>query len=113
MFCVSTQKTRVGHECFLPLPSPATPPLSTSITSSCLYVEVPMVTLSPSRVTLMEGEKVDLTCTTSGVPSPELIWKMVLVSNYEVRSHTHTHTETHFRYFNADNELIPCQKMIY
>ncbi|XP_073322137.1 BDNF/NT-3 growth factors receptor [Pagrus major] len=46
--------------------------------------EVPMATLSPSRVTLMEGEKVDLSCVTSGVPSPELIWNMVLVSNYEI-----------------------------
>lgn len=47
-----------------------------------------MATLSPSNVTLMEGESVDLTCTTSGVPSPELIWKMVLASPDEVRKHT-------------------------
>ncbi|XP_042343984.1 neurotrophic tyrosine kinase, receptor, type 2a [Plectropomus leopardus] len=46
--------------------------------------EVPMATLSPSKVTLMEGKHVDLSCTTSGVPSPELIWNMALVSNYEI-----------------------------
>uniref|UniRef100_UPI0037E827E7 BDNF/NT-3 growth factors receptor n=1 Tax=Semicossyphus pulcher TaxID=241346 RepID=UPI0037E827E7 len=46
--------------------------------------EVPMATLSPSKVTLMQGESVDLSCMTSGVPSPELIWNMVLVSNYEI-----------------------------
>ncbi|XP_076587507.1 BDNF/NT-3 growth factors receptor isoform X1 [Chaetodon auriga] len=48
--------------------------------------EVPMATLNPSKVTLMEGERVDLSCTTSGVPSPELIWKMALVSNYEIET---------------------------
>ncbi|XP_041643093.1 neurotrophic tyrosine kinase, receptor, type 2a [Cheilinus undulatus] len=48
--------------------------------------EVPMATLSPSKVTLMEGKSVDLSCTTSGVPSPELIWNMVLVSNYEIET---------------------------
>uniref|UniRef100_A0A3P8RUH1 Tyrosine-protein kinase receptor n=1 Tax=Amphiprion percula TaxID=161767 RepID=A0A3P8RUH1_AMPPE len=66
-----------------------------------LYVEVPMATLSPSKVTVMEGENVQLSCMTSGVPSPELIWNMVLVSYYEVwslsLSHTHTHTHTHSR----------------
>uniref|UniRef100_A0AAQ5YDX2 Tyrosine-protein kinase receptor n=1 Tax=Amphiprion ocellaris TaxID=80972 RepID=A0AAQ5YDX2_AMPOC len=41
--------------------------------------EVPMATLSPSKVTVMEGENVQLSCMTSGVPSPELIWNMVLV----------------------------------
>ncbi|XP_037535997.1 neurotrophic tyrosine kinase, receptor, type 2a [Nematolebias whitei] len=46
--------------------------------------EVPMATLSPSKVTVKEGENVELSCTTSGVPSPELIWNMVLVSNYEI-----------------------------
>ncbi|KAK5871106.1 hypothetical protein PBY51_004005 [Eleginops maclovinus] len=48
--------------------------------------EVPMATLSPSKVTLMEGKHVDLSCTTSGVPSPELIWNMTLVSNYEIET---------------------------
>ncbi|XP_036954467.1 neurotrophic tyrosine kinase, receptor, type 2a isoform X2 [Acanthopagrus latus] len=48
--------------------------------------DVPMATLNPSRVTLMEGEKVDLSCTTSGVPSPELIWNMALVSSYEIET---------------------------
>ncbi|XP_075875702.1 BDNF/NT-3 growth factors receptor isoform X3 [Nelusetta ayraudi] len=46
--------------------------------------EVPMATVSPSNVTLMEGENVDLSCTTSGVPSPELIWKMIIKSSYEI-----------------------------
>ncbi|XP_049906809.1 neurotrophic tyrosine kinase, receptor, type 2a isoform X3 [Epinephelus moara] len=46
--------------------------------------EVPMATLSPSKVVKMEGTQVELSCTTSGVPSPELIWNMVLVSNYEI-----------------------------
>ncbi|KAL7391716.1 hypothetical protein ABVT39_013574 [Epinephelus coioides] len=46
--------------------------------------EVPMATLSPSKVVTMEGTQVELSCTTSGVPSPELIWNMVLVSNYEI-----------------------------
>uniref|UniRef100_A0A673C9N3 Tyrosine-protein kinase receptor n=1 Tax=Sphaeramia orbicularis TaxID=375764 RepID=A0A673C9N3_9TELE len=58
-----------------------------------LCVEVPMATLSPSKVTVMEGENVQLSCTTSGVPSPEMIWNMALVTNYEVKHHnTHTHT---------------------
>lgn len=48
--------------------------------------ELPMATLSPSKVTLMEGYHVDLSCTTFGVPSPELIWKMALVSNYEIET---------------------------
>ncbi|XP_059192313.1 neurotrophic tyrosine kinase, receptor, type 2a isoform X2 [Centropristis striata] len=48
--------------------------------------EVPMATLSPSKVTLKEGEHVDLSCTTSGVPSPQLIWNMALVSNYEIET---------------------------
>ncbi|XP_034090866.1 neurotrophic tyrosine kinase, receptor, type 2a isoform X2 [Gymnodraco acuticeps] len=48
--------------------------------------EVPMATLNPSKVTLMEGKHVDLSCTTSGVPSPELIWNMALVSNYEIET---------------------------
>ncbi|XP_078026811.1 BDNF/NT-3 growth factors receptor isoform X4 [Epinephelus lanceolatus] len=46
--------------------------------------EVPMATLSPSKVVKMEGTQVELSCTTSGVPSPELIWNMALVSNYEI-----------------------------
>ncbi|KAI3372797.1 hypothetical protein L3Q82_023258 [Scortum barcoo] len=48
--------------------------------------EVPMATLSLSKVTLMEGENLRLSCTTSGVPSPELIWNMALVSNYEIET---------------------------
>ncbi|XP_013886190.1 BDNF/NT-3 growth factors receptor isoform X2 [Austrofundulus limnaeus] len=46
--------------------------------------EVPMATLTPSKVTVKEGDNVELSCTTSGVPSPELIWNMALVSNYEI-----------------------------
>lgn len=56
-----------------------------------------MATLSPSRVTLKEGENVDLSCTTSGEPAPDLIWSTALVSNYEVCAHAHacTRTQTH------------------
>ncbi|XP_037632736.1 neurotrophic tyrosine kinase, receptor, type 2a isoform X2 [Sebastes umbrosus] len=57
--------------------------LSKLILPNC---EVPMATLSPSKVTLMEGKHVDLSCTTSGVPSPQLIWNMALVSNYEIET---------------------------
>uniref|UniRef100_A0A674N542 Tyrosine-protein kinase receptor n=1 Tax=Takifugu rubripes TaxID=31033 RepID=A0A674N542_TAKRU len=46
--------------------------------------EVPMATLSPSRVTLKEGENLDLSCTTSGEPAPDLIWSMALLSSYEI-----------------------------
>ncbi|XP_068995133.1 BDNF/NT-3 growth factors receptor isoform X1 [Embiotoca jacksoni] len=48
--------------------------------------EVPVVTLSPSTVTVMEGENVKLSCTSSSVPSPELIWKMAVVPNYEIET---------------------------
>uniref|UniRef100_A0A3P8VUY5 Tyrosine-protein kinase receptor n=1 Tax=Cynoglossus semilaevis TaxID=244447 RepID=A0A3P8VUY5_CYNSE len=46
------------------------------------YCEVPTATLSPPKVTIMEGDNVQLTCTTAGVPSPELIWDMSLFTNY-------------------------------
>ncbi|XP_033181281.1 BDNF/NT-3 growth factors receptor isoform X2 [Mastacembelus armatus] len=46
--------------------------------------EVPMATLSPPKVTVMEGDNMQLSCTTSGVPSPDLIWKMALVTSYEI-----------------------------
>nr|XP_046243552.1 neurotrophic tyrosine kinase, receptor, type 2a [Scatophagus argus] len=58
-------------------------PLSRLTLPNC---EVPMATLSPSKVTLMEGERVDLSCMTSGVPSPEPIWDTALVSNYEIQA---------------------------
>lgn len=74
-----------------PLYPPSSQPLSLPPTH-WLYVEVPMVVLTSSRVTVKEGENVQLSCTTSGVPSPELIWDMALLSNYEVRSHTQTHS---------------------
>uniref|UniRef100_A0A3Q0RBW0 Tyrosine-protein kinase receptor n=1 Tax=Amphilophus citrinellus TaxID=61819 RepID=A0A3Q0RBW0_AMPCI len=45
-----------------------------------LYVEVPTAKLTPSNVTVMEEENVQLSCTTSGVPSPELIWDMAIVT---------------------------------
>ncbi|XP_056231583.1 neurotrophic tyrosine kinase, receptor, type 2a isoform X2 [Seriola aureovittata] len=48
--------------------------------------EVPMATLSPAKVTLMEGENAKLSCTTSGVPSPELIWDMSLVTSYVIET---------------------------
>uniref|UniRef100_A0A3Q3J7P6 Ig-like domain-containing protein n=1 Tax=Monopterus albus TaxID=43700 RepID=A0A3Q3J7P6_MONAL len=46
--------------------------------------EVPMATLSPPKVTAMEGDNLALSCTTFGVPSPDLIWKMFLVTSYEI-----------------------------
>uniref|UniRef100_A0A3Q2Y709 Tyrosine-protein kinase receptor n=1 Tax=Hippocampus comes TaxID=109280 RepID=A0A3Q2Y709_HIPCM len=46
--------------------------------------ELPMATLTASKVTVMEGENMQLSCTTSGVPSPDLIWNMTLVTNYEI-----------------------------
>ncbi|XP_047447053.1 neurotrophic tyrosine kinase, receptor, type 2a isoform X3 [Mugil cephalus] len=46
--------------------------------------EVPKATLSPSEVGVMEGDNVQLTCTTSGVPSPQLFWNMALYTNYEI-----------------------------
>ncbi|XP_040898872.1 neurotrophic tyrosine kinase, receptor, type 2a [Toxotes jaculatrix] len=48
--------------------------------------EVPMAKLSPSKETVMEGEDMQLSCTTSGVPSPELIWKMQLVTIYVIET---------------------------
>ncbi|XP_035021381.1 neurotrophic tyrosine kinase, receptor, type 2a isoform X1 [Hippoglossus stenolepis] len=48
--------------------------------------EVPMATLSPGKVTVMEGENVLLSCTTSGVPSPELIWNMTVVTSYMIET---------------------------
>ncbi|XP_058492178.1 neurotrophic tyrosine kinase, receptor, type 2a isoform X2 [Solea solea] len=48
--------------------------------------EVPMATLNPPRVEVMEKENVQLTCITSGVPSPELIWDMSLVTNYVIET---------------------------
>ncbi|KAF7654308.1 hypothetical protein LDENG_00071490 [Lucifuga dentata] len=48
--------------------------------------EVPMATLSPFKVTVKEGANVELTCNTSGVPSPELIWNMALVTNYDIET---------------------------
>ncbi|XP_075323946.1 BDNF/NT-3 growth factors receptor isoform X1 [Odontesthes bonariensis] len=45
--------------------------------------EVPTATLNSSKVTRKEGENVQLSCTTSGVPSPSLIWNMTLATNYE------------------------------
>ncbi|XP_024130653.1 neurotrophic tyrosine kinase, receptor, type 2a isoform X2 [Oryzias melastigma] len=48
--------------------------------------EVPMATVSPSKTSVKEGENLELSCTTSGVPAPELIWKMLLASNYEIET---------------------------
>nr|XP_057925928.1 neurotrophic tyrosine kinase, receptor, type 2a isoform X5 [Doryrhamphus excisus] len=48
--------------------------------------ELPMATLSPPepKVTVMEGSNVQLSCVTSGVPSPDLFWNMALVTTYEI-----------------------------
>uniref|UniRef100_A0A674PLD2 Tyrosine-protein kinase receptor n=1 Tax=Takifugu rubripes TaxID=31033 RepID=A0A674PLD2_TAKRU len=78
-----SQKTAVGHKFIFPWT------LSFSFFSFS-YVEVPMATLSPSRVTLKEGENLDLSCTTSGEPAPDLIWSMALLSSYEVCTHITT-----------------------
>uniref|UniRef100_A0A3Q4GYU7 Tyrosine-protein kinase receptor n=1 Tax=Neolamprologus brichardi TaxID=32507 RepID=A0A3Q4GYU7_NEOBR len=51
-----------------------------------LYAEVPTAMLTPSNLTKMEGENMELLCTTSGVPSPELFWDMIRVGNYELTS---------------------------
>ncbi|KAM9810811.1 BDNF/NT-3 growth factors receptor [Neosynchiropus ocellatus] len=51
--------------------------------------ELPVATLSPSKVTVMEGEDEVLACTTYGVPTPELIWNMgptALVTYYEIET---------------------------
>ncbi|XP_014849776.1 PREDICTED: BDNF/NT-3 growth factors receptor isoform X2 [Poecilia mexicana] len=58
-------------------------PLSRLILPKC---EVPMATLTPSKVTKMEKDNVELFCTTSGMPSPELIWNMALVTNYVIET---------------------------
>ncbi|XP_038560046.1 neurotrophic tyrosine kinase, receptor, type 2a isoform X3 [Micropterus salmoides] len=47
---------------------------------------LPTANLNPSKVTLMEGENLALSCTSSGVPSPELIWKMALVTAYVIEA---------------------------
>uniref|UniRef100_A0A3Q3E5N8 Tyrosine-protein kinase receptor n=1 Tax=Labrus bergylta TaxID=56723 RepID=A0A3Q3E5N8_9LABR len=90
--------------CFLPFSPPSLPPTSLYLClllllplllpSPWLYVEVPMATLNPSKVTLMEGKSVDLSCTTSGVPSPELIWNMALLSYYERNQHFKPFSDT-------------------
>lgn len=54
-----------------------------------------MATVSPSKTSVKEGENLELSCTTSGVPAPELIWKMLLASNYEVSSSKHNHAFGH------------------
>ncbi|KAM9394383.1 BDNF/NT-3 growth factors receptor [Pholidichthys leucotaenia] len=48
--------------------------------------ELPMATLNPSKMKIMEGKNLKLSCTTSGVPSPELIWNMALVSYHEIET---------------------------
>ncbi|XP_061757564.1 neurotrophic tyrosine kinase, receptor, type 2a isoform X4 [Nerophis ophidion] len=57
--------------------------LSRLILANC---ELPMARLTPSRVTKMEGSNVQLSCVTSGVPSPDQIWNMALVTNYEIET---------------------------
>ncbi|XP_057686832.1 neurotrophic tyrosine kinase, receptor, type 2a [Corythoichthys intestinalis] len=46
--------------------------------------ELPMATLTPSKVTVMEGDNMQLSCNTSGVPSPDLIWNMASVTSDEI-----------------------------
>ncbi|XP_038161695.1 neurotrophic tyrosine kinase, receptor, type 2a isoform X12 [Cyprinodon tularosa] len=58
-------------------------PLSRLTLPNC---EVPMATLSPPAVTAREGENVELFCTTSGMPSPELIWNMSLDTNCDIET---------------------------
>ncbi|RVE68113.1 hypothetical protein OJAV_G00088680 [Oryzias javanicus] len=48
--------------------------------------EVPMATVSPSKTSVKEGENLELSCTSSGVPAPELNWNMLLASNYEIQT---------------------------
>ncbi|XP_076010430.1 BDNF/NT-3 growth factors receptor-like [Genypterus blacodes] len=60
--------------------------LSRLTLSNC---EVPMATLSTSKVTVKEGADVELTCNTSGVPSPELIWNMALVTSCDIETSGH------------------------
>ncbi|XP_049618600.1 BDNF/NT-3 growth factors receptor isoform X2 [Syngnathus scovelli] len=56
-------------------------PLSRLRLANC---ELPMATLTASNLTVREGENMQLSCATSGVPSPDLIWNMSLVTNYEI-----------------------------
>ncbi|XP_061623924.1 neurotrophic tyrosine kinase, receptor, type 2a isoform X2 [Phyllopteryx taeniolatus] len=56
-------------------------PLSRLRLSNC---ELPMATLMSSKVTVMEGENIQLSCATSGVPSPDLIWNTALVTSSEI-----------------------------
>ncbi|XP_008416689.1 BDNF/NT-3 growth factors receptor isoform X2 [Poecilia reticulata] len=58
-------------------------PLSRLRLQNC---EVPMATLNPPKVIKMEKDNVELFCTTSGMPSPELIWDMALVTNYVIET---------------------------
>ncbi|KAM4578151.1 BDNF/NT-3 growth factors receptor isoform 2-T2 [Fundulus diaphanus] len=58
-------------------------PLSRLRLPSC---EVPMATLRPSNVSAKEGDNVELFCTTSGMPSPELIWDVSLESNHQIET---------------------------
>ncbi|XP_055080491.1 neurotrophic tyrosine kinase, receptor, type 2a [Periophthalmus magnuspinnatus] len=48
--------------------------------------EVPEATLSMSKTPVREGDNVQLSCTTSGVPAPEQIWNMGLVTSYEIQA---------------------------
>ncbi|XP_071339220.1 BDNF/NT-3 growth factors receptor isoform X3 [Trachinotus anak] len=48
--------------------------------------EVPMATLRSTKGSVKEGENMELSCETSGVPSPELIWNMALVTNYVIET---------------------------
>lgn len=71
--------------------------------------EVPMATLSPTKVKVMEGENVQLSCTTSGVPSPEQIWNMALITNYEIQTSGQTSVLHLYNISSMDhNSKISC-----
>ncbi|XP_041855379.1 neurotrophic tyrosine kinase, receptor, type 2a isoform X3 [Melanotaenia boesemani] len=71
--------------------------------------EVPMATLSPTKMTAKEGEDMELSCTTSGVPSPELNWKMVLVTTNEIATSGQTSVLRLYNLSSLDhNKKISC-----
>ncbi|XP_039477002.1 neurotrophic tyrosine kinase, receptor, type 2a isoform X1 [Oreochromis aureus] len=66
--------------------------------------EVPTATLTPSNLTKMEGENMELLCTTSGVPSPELIWDMIPVANYVTSTSGQTSKMQLFNLSSTDHD---------
>lgn len=71
--------------------------------------EIPKATLSPSKVKVKEGEKLQLSCATSGVPSPQQIWSMALISNYDIQTSGQTSTLHLYNISSMDhNSKISC-----